>query len=211
MPGGSAFLSRERLAFLAAACALAAAGVWAVLSLPVFRPCGEQRIGRPAPGEPLRGLEALEGTGDASRLLAGARGNPFGRCVESSVPAGDDEPRPRTESVKTSTVPDGLFPIRTQSEPTVIKPYQVPVNFRGIMVTGDERYILLKVKHNGENRRLVEGDIWPEINLRVVQITRDWVLLREEKTGTLYKMRDAYGRRPGAGAEVASLEAGQSR
>jgi len=75
------------------------------------------------------------------------------------------------------------------------------VDFRGILATDSgELFVLLKVKQSGENRRLVEGDIWPETGLRIVKITQTSVLLENDK-GERFLMRDLYGRRTAPGAE----------
>ena len=203
-------LNREQLAFLAAACALAAAGVWAVSAGPGFPPAGEQRTGRSAPGELGTGLEALGRPEGADTFLVGHR-DPFARYQESPTIARSEEPKPRPQPIPVRIVPPDPFATKTQAKSTVIKPYQIPVNYQGIMVTNDERHVVLKLKQNGQNRRLVEGDVWPEVGLRIVKITQNWVLLQDDKDGQLYKMRDAYGGRPGADAEVASLEAGRSQ
>jgi hypothetical protein len=72
------------------------------------------------------------------------------------------------------------------------------VDFRGIVATErGELYVLLKIKQTGENRRLVEGDIWPETGLRIVKITQASVLLENEK-GERFLMRDLYGRKAAA-------------
>ena len=73
------------------------------------------------------------------------------------------------------------------------------MEFRGIVATEQgDLYVLLKIKLSGENRRLVEGDIWPETGLRIVKITQASVLLENEK-GERFLMRDLYGRKAASG------------
>jgi hypothetical protein len=193
------WLNREKLAFLASAAALAGAVVYAIYSHPEVRDPGEHRVSRTAPPELNVGLDQLARTEGIDQFLAGARPNPFTYYTDSFV----SRPPPDVPRRTTMPPPPPPPPPPPAKPPPVTqpKPYQVPVDFRGILATETgEMNVLLKIKQTGENRRLVEGDIWPETGLRIVKITQSSVLLENDK-GERFLMRDLYGRKtaPGGG------------
>ena len=189
------WLNRERLLFMGVAVALAAAGVYAVRSEPSFSDPGKHRVKTGAPGELNVGLDSLARSEDVNRFLEGPRPNPFSSYLGSTalVPPPPKPPRPPLPPP-----PPPPPPVRPPVT-TAPKPYEVPVDFRGIVATEQgDLYVLLKIKLSGENRRLVEGDIWPETGLRIVKITQASVLLENEK-GERFLMRDLYGRKAASG------------
>lgn len=179
-----AALNREKLVFLLSAAALAVVLVVLAGSRPFFAASGQQRAECGVPG-------AVDIDGGRRAESAPGGRNPFSRAAD---PSPDGEKRV-AEPVKELPLPK---PITTASDrkeaPEPI--YNVPVNFTGIYAPpeGGELYVLLKDKVTGERRRLVKGSIWPEINLRIVEINWTGVLLENEK-GRRFLMRDLFGRR----------------
>lgn len=204
------WLNRERALFLAALAALAGAVAYAVRSAPDFPPAGAQRALRRAPPEMNPGIDRLARSEDIARFLAGERPNPFAHWQEPrSAPPPRDPPRGPVTVVRRPHIPrpPRPRPVRPVTPPAP-KPYEVPVNFKGFMGAPDGSwYALLKVKTTGENRRLAEGDIWPETGLRIVKITQNSVLLENEK-GERFLMRDPYGRKALPGGDDAAAAAG---
>jgi len=192
------WLNREKLLFMGAAVALAAAGVYAVRSEPSFPDPGQHRVKTGAPGELNVGLDSLARSEDINRFLDGPRPNPFSSYTDRLVSRPTPPPKP-PPPLPPPPPPPPRPPPPPPSNLKPPKPYEVPVDFRGIVATerGD-LYVLLKIKQSGENRRLVEGDIWPETGLRIVKITQASVLLENEK-GERFLMRDLYGRKAATG------------
>jgi hypothetical protein len=193
MVARTAWLRRERLAFAASALLLAAVGVYAVGSRPAVGDPGAHRTMRSAPRE--LGL-FLEEPGDVRDFLAGGRANPFESLrPDAGAPAGpakEDGPAKVQD-----TVPKDLFrPVKGddvgRGQATRLP---VPVNFVAVVrAAGGEPCVVLKDRKTGENRRRVEGDNWPEINLRILRISMSSVLL-EGAGGERFQMLDLYGRK----------------
>ena len=192
MFAGSVWLNRERLVFLITAVALAATGAFFLESRPGFRPAGEHLVERRLPRK--LNFDPADFAKPKEIDTRGPRANPFSRYVDQSVmvPVG---PGPLPPPIKPPPPPKPPKPPKPPDTAPAPKPYQVPVDFRGILAADSgELFVLLKVKQTGENRRLVEGDIWPETGLRIVKITTVSVLLENDK-GERYLMRDLYTRK----------------
>jgi hypothetical protein len=201
------WLNREKLVFMACFCVLGLSGVYTYTSRPDFDDPGRHRVAHGAPDTEIVNLDALR-PGELENALAGTRHNPFATYVSPvSVvhpkPPGPKPPRPKPPKPPRPPKPPKpprppkpppTRPVPTPT-PTTPKPYEVPVNFKGVVGTDDGRlFVLLKTKNSSENRYLSEGDVWPETGLTIVRITRTNVLLQNEK-GERFLMRDLYGRR----------------
>jgi hypothetical protein len=191
------WLNREKLAFLAAAAAMAAAGAYAALSRPEVPNPGEHRVARSAPG-PLAVCLDAGGLADMAELLRGR--DPFAIPPEGRLPEPPDGAKPKA-LIRPVPEPPPAGDDRSRREiKRPLRVYEVPVNFRAVLRTGEgEPCVVLKTKAGGENRRLVEGDVWPDINLRILRITMSSVLLQDDQTGERFLMRDLYGKKAAAG------------
>ncbi|HOX08033.1 MAG TPA: hypothetical protein PK280_16665 [Planctomycetota bacterium] len=184
------------MAFIAGAALLALALLYAVHSLPDILDPGDHLVSRGAPGRLDVGLDALAKTEDINNFLKGPRPNPFSTMGEAVVIPTPPTFQPKPV-LKPPTIPPPPPPVVKPPQPKPVvsrpQPWQVPVDFRGIVATeAGDLNVLLKIKATGENRRLVEGDIWPETGLRIVKITQSSVLLENDK-GERFLMRDTYG------------------
>lgn len=186
-------INREKTFFLLAVAGLVGVFVLLAGSRPSFNPPGQQRTEFAAPPE-----VDISGGHVAEANPAGR--NPFTRWVD---PGSGVRPPVRIHHPTgpvTPVAPPPPPPPPPPPGPTTVKPkpYEVPVSFTGVYEPpeGGELCVLLKDKRTGERRRLVRGDMWPEINLRIVEISKSSVLLENEK-GERFLMRDLLGRRSG--------------
>ena len=202
MFAGSVWLNRERLIFLIVLAGLAAAGVFFIGSAPDFKPAGEHRVDRKLPRK--LNFDPADFARPKEIDARGARVNPFARYVDQTV-MGPVNPGPLPVALRPPPPPKPPKPPKPPDTAPPPKPYQVPVDFRGILAADNgDLFVLLKVKQTGENRRLSEGDLWPETGLRIVKITTVSVLLENDK-GEKFLMRDLYTRKgtPEADADSA--------
>ncbi len=200
-------LNREKAVFLGTALSLGLAGLYAAALRPEIVDPGEHRVICQVPGRVAVCLPDPEAKAD----LAGR--NPFapwsGRRKKRQEPANDKGggAKEKAGGDKTGTIPDleALEKLTaklkhkqgTKEKERVPEAYDVPANFIGVHRPAGGRWrVVLKAKQNGENRGLDAGDVWPDLNLRIIRITSHSVLLENEK-GKRFLMRDLYGRRAG--------------
>ncbi|MHC4917627.1 MAG: hypothetical protein ACYTGB_19295 [Planctomycetota bacterium] len=70
--------------------------------------------------------------------------------------------------------------------------WEVPASFRGVLRPPGGRWrVILEAKRGEETRSLFEGEVWPDLNLRILRITSDSVLL-ENVRGKRFLMPDLY-------------------
>jgi len=203
---GTAWLNREKLIFMATFACLLAGGTYSLLSEPSRAITGRHKVNKPVPGKIEINLE--------TRFQGAPSGaNPFAAYVSPrpnlrprppiTPPVGPEPPivnrPPRPPKPPQPPKPPKPNPVSPPIKPTAPKPYEVPVNFKGVVSIGDGKlYVLLKTKDSRENRYLARGDIWPETGLNIVRITHGSVMLQNDK-GERFLMRDLYAKktRPG--------------
>jgi hypothetical protein len=191
----TASLNGEKTFFLLSAAGLAAVLILLAGSRPLFDASGPQRTERGVPREVDLGAGRLADPDPAGR-------DPFSRAADRQE---DREEKKLTDPIRKDRVlslPSPVDPTRKEGpgpQPRP-EPYRVPVNFMGVYGPpgGGELYVLLRDKRTGERRRLVRGEMWPEIDLRIVAIDWNSVLLENEK-GKRFLMRDLMDRRPAGG------------
>jgi len=200
-------LNREKALCLAGLAALGLAGWHAAASRPGSRTLGEHRVVREAPASLS---VALDEPGDVQAFLGGAR-NPFEACAEAGpgdVPsdaAGHKQEKMELGPLGGLTGPIGDSGVRGREKidggagrSTELSP---PVSFVGVLRADDGAFFVgLRDRATGENRRLTEGDVWPELGLRIVKIGMSGVLLENEGHAR-FVIRDVYGRRTSGGRE----------
>jgi len=82
----------------------------------------------------------------------------------------------------------------------VVPPEAFPVRLKAVVqAERGERFVSLQDRQTGEYRRLAVGGLWPEHGLRILAITKDDVLLRNDATRERILLRDA-AEEPGAPA-----------
>ncbi len=198
-------LNREKLVFLGSALGLCMACAYALVGRPAFEGHGEHRVICQVPGSVRVSLPNDEGPPD----LAGR--NPFAAWRERREKRGTlaDDKRGGAKE-KTGRDEKGRIPDQkqldelinrlkdkqgTKAKQRVPEVYEVPADFIGVHRPSGGRWrVVLKAKQDGENRGLDAGDVWPNLNLRIIRITSHSVLL-ENKRGKRFLMRDLYGRR----------------
>jgi outer membrane biosynthesis protein TonB len=200
----STWLNREKLIFFLTTVCLAGAAGYSVFSEPEQIVPGGHRMPQHVP-------QAIEINLDTRFESERYAANPFTpyRKPRPKEPVKPVKPLPGPKPPEVHKPPKPPKPPRPPRpptpapkpapRPTAPKPYEVPVNFKGVVGTGDGKlYVLLKTKDSLENRYLSEGDIWPETGLTIVRITHTSVLLQNQK-GERFLMRDLYAKKPRAG------------
>ncbi len=201
-------LNREKALFLAGAAFLACAGWYLVSSRPENRWPGEHRVAREAPA----GLSvSLDAPGDVGAFLGGARANPFsGRAEAAPADTASQAIHKKNEGAGLGQLGGVTGPIggsggkvKEKNDGGAGRPTELPlpVSFVGVLRADDGAFFVgLRDRMTGETRRLVEGDVWPELGLRILKISMSGVLLENEGHAR-FVMRDFYGRRTSGGRE----------
>lgn len=194
-------LNREKLVFLGSALSLCMACAYALVTRPAFEGHGEHRVVCQVPGSVRVSLPDVQEAPD----LAGR--NPFAPWSGRRKPADDKRrgAKDKTGGGKKVRIPhqeqlDELIrklkdKRRLEEKQRAPEAYEVPASFIGVhRPSGGQWRVVLRAKQDGENRGLDTGDVWPNLNLRIIRITSHSVLLENEK-GKRFLMRDLHGRR----------------
>jgi len=210
------WLNREKFVFVVASVLLVWTSVALVRSELRKQEIGPQFVQEDPPPKPTP-VDELDNKQPLSSYLIGARGNPFAFRESFYVVGGIERPleveirprpavsrpvrRPRQPSRPTTPkVNPGKPPVRpkptTPPTPTATpeakpprKAYELPVNFVGVFIKEDERYALLKDKQTDTYLRLVEGEEYPDLKIKVVRVTKSSVILENEE-GKRFMLRD---------------------
>jgi hypothetical protein len=202
-------LNREKMVFLGSLLGLGMACSWALARRPSVTDPGAHRVRLSAPA----GFEVtLPAPGHLD--TSGGR-NPFdpwrasrsgGRRTERTAERGTVADR--DEEVDAGEALRGLraFTRRRQaakerqaSHGGTARIWEIPARFRGVLrPIGGRWRVILEEKGGAETRSLFVGEVWPDLNLRILRITSDSVLLENER-GKRFLMPDLYRSRAEGG------------
>ncbi len=194
------WINREKLVFVGSGAALCLAAAYSVVLQPSIGKTGKHRVTIGVP-ESI-GVELRVDMGDP------AGPNPFAPYVKRSVIEGKVKDGVAVNNdngdgdVKENIVPPppDLDTTSKQEEKGTekvvdVRPYDVPANFRGVhRPSGGKWRVILEDKRSRRLRTFFEGDVWPSLKLRILRITSNSVLLRNDE-GKRFLMRDLYGQR----------------
>jgi len=205
--------NKEKLIFGLSAAMLVWASVGMVASDPRYGALGPFVV---ADDGPPRRAAADMSQDHISWYLIGARANPFVLKDEFHA-QGVNVPRP--EVVQVPLPPTGVRRPGTGTQPTQQpepvkvgdtpknprstkpapgegpttaqgpKPYELPVTFVGVFTDGDTNYALLRDKDNDAYVKLIEGQAYPDLGIKVVKVTKTSVVL-ENSEGKPFLLRD---------------------
>ncbi len=210
-------LNREKMVFLGSLLGLALACSWTLARRPEVTDPGAHRVRLSAPASFTVTLPApgqLDTSGwrnpfDTWRApLSGGRGTERtadrGTVADRDAGDGADEV---LRGLRDFTRRQQAAEERRTSIRRTGRIREIPASFRGVLrPIGGRWRVILEEKGGAETRSLFEGEVWPDLNLRILRITSDSVLLENER-GKRFLMPDLYrSRAEGSRGDSAQAE-----